>query len=155
MFYGQMLGCVQYGLSGTDLAVRVQVLDARITPAMKDWPDTSMDIMASMPGSKTVRQVVFLPKIAAGGRVTLHENGTELPDPQVRWQVAPLPDAGYVITALIPLSVLEIDPGSQRFLLECAVCAVPASGGPAQYVPLFHSYAGFMNNARFGHMVVE
>lgn len=153
--YGQPLARVQCAVAGKELAITVQVYDARITPGMKDWPDSSVDVMCSMPGSKTVRQVVFQPNGAGRGKISLHENGNLLADPSVRWTTTALPGNGYILSALIPLSVLKVDLTSGRFLFECAACAAPATGGPVQYRTLFHSVSGFMNNIRFGHMVIE
>jgi hypothetical protein len=154
-YRNQPLGRMQYAIAGDYLAVRMQVLDARITPTLKAWPDTAVDILASVPGTDTVRQVVFLPKGPGGGPVNLNENGHALPAPQVAWQVTPLPDHGYTLTALIPLTLFQLDAAVHEFLFDCAVCAAPAPDAPVQYQTLFRSYAAFHNNSRFGRLIVE
>ena len=152
---GQPLARVQYAVAGEFLAVQAQVLDARITPELKAWPDTALDVMASAPDTWIVRQVVFLPKGPDGaGQVDLNENGRALPAPQIAWKVAPLPGHGYALSALIPLSLYKLDFRAKEFLLECATAAAPAADVPVQYVTLFRSVAAFRDNSHFGWVVV-
>lgn len=153
--YGAPLARVRYALAGEDLAIHIEVYDARIALEMEQWPDSTVDVLCSRPGSQIVRQVVFHPQGPDVGKVTLYENGNQLGEPAVRWQASPLPGGGYVLAALIPLSVVMVDADAGVFLFECAVCAAPATGGPVQYRTLFHSVNAYTDNSRFGRMVIE
>jgi hypothetical protein len=151
---GQVLGTVKYAISGTNLAIQATVLDARITPEPGNWPVSTLEIMASVPGSPVVRQVAFVPQFSAG-KVTLHENGKEQAIPVVEWQSQALHGNGCEVTALIPLSVFNLDSKVDQLLLEVAICASPQANSTPQYATLFKSVGAFRNNNCFALMQVE
>jgi len=138
---GRIAGTARFGLTADSLAVMVQVHDSRITPESREWPEVTVDFLGSALGSSVVRQVVFHLKgpNAGDGKLTLHQNGEELPALKLPWRLRAVPTGGYEICGLIPLSVLNVPDSFSAFLLECAVTASPEPKAAVQYLTLFRS----------------
>lgn len=158
---GQTLARIKWAVSGENLAVQAEVLDARIKPDVKDWTETALDVFASVPRSTVVRQVGFHPQSDRGGKLTLHQNGDIQPMPQFPWRAKTLTETGYKIEALIPLELFNLEQTPHEFLMECAVSAAPPvlpgdRGRPTpQYATLFRSQGAYKNNSRFIRLIVE
>jgi hypothetical protein len=78
-----------------------------------------------------------------------------LPNIELQWKTSTLPEYGYSLEALIPLSQFKLSPESKDFLFDCAVAASPANDISVQYVTVYKSYAAYMNNIRFAHLTIE
>ena len=151
------VGEARFALTADKLAILMQVRDSRMTPAATEWPETTVDVFGSALNSTVVRQVAFHLKgpDAKQGRLTLHQGGLELPAPQMPWRVRALPEGGYEVTSLIPLSLLQVPEQASAFLLECAVNALLEPQAAAQYLTLFHSVGAFRYNRHFALVIVE
>jgi len=143
-------------VAGKYLVFQAEVHDPRINKNTDIWTDTAIDVFVSIPGTRLVRQVVFQPKGPKGiNKVSFHENGAELPNIELQWKTSNLPEYGYSLDALIPLSLFKLTSESKEFLFDCAVAASPANDVSVQYVTVYKSYAAYMNNIRFAHLKVE
>ena len=151
------MGKAQLALTGDKLAVLIQVCDSCITSATTEWPEITVDIFGSALNSATVRQVVFHMKgpEAKQGRLTLHQNGLELPAPQLSWRARALPEGGYEVVGLIPLSLLHVPEQASAFLFECALTVSSEPQAAVQYITLFRSVGAFRYNRHFAILTAE
>ncbi len=154
---GKAVGKTHLALTGDKLAVLVRVRDTRITSATIEWPEVTVDVFGSALSSTKVRQVVFHAKgsRAEDGKLTLHQNGLELPTPQLPWRARALPEGGYEVLGLIPLSLLHVSEQASAFLFECAATASPEPASGVQYLALFHSVGAFRYNRHFALLSAE
>jgi hypothetical protein len=154
---GKAAGKAQLALAGDKLAVLIQARDSRITCATTEWPEVTVDIFSSALSSTTVRQVVFHAKgpKAEDGKLTLHQNGMVLPAPRLPWRARALPEGGYEVVGLIPLSLLQVPEQASAFLFECAVTVSPEPQAAVQYLTLFRSVGAFRYNRHFAILTSE
>jgi hypothetical protein len=156
---GRLLADVRFAVAGEDLALSAEVKDPRITRGPRLWDGSCFEVFGSMPGKEAVGQVFLLPP--AGGEpakaVRAAASG-QVETPQIRMECAPRPD-GYVMNALIPLSMLAIDPAANRFLLEAQVTVTDgadAGGKPkVSRGTLFGSTRAYNDNALFALVIVD
>lgn len=135
------------------VAVRsnLELEDTIYLPAFDGLPawQGNFDLFVSVPNTDTVRQVVFMAQEPnAPNEVRFHINGEKQSAPPVRWTVHPKAGVGYELTALIPLSLLAIQP-DKPFLAEMAVSAVAGTDEKPSYVTLFQSLNAYWLNTRF------
>lgn len=151
--YGPVtLGSCRATIAGEALAVVVEVRDPRLTPGQDPWPDTNVEVFASTPGEKLVRQAVF--EVHGPTQVTprLYENGREQPPHSAAWSLTPRADHGYTLAALIPLRELRLDPAADHILFDLAVVAAPRVGANRYYANLSRGVNSFMDNGHFVHL---
>jgi hypothetical protein len=138
-------------LAGEQLALLATVYDHKITPLSTVWSATSVKFYCSLPGSTTVRQVDICPAGTHGeGQVMLYENGRGLPAASLQWHAEPRADYGYQLTALIPLSALQVT-RTKPFLFDYAVLVAPEPDGHPLAADLFSNPKDAAKlNAKFG-----
>ncbi len=130
--------------AGAALVVSARVLDPACTGDPKTWPaGGSVELYVSpLPAGAAeadcVRQLVFRPQPDAQGRwFTLHENGKDMPAPELRVTVVPLQPCGYEVRAVVPLEVFGLAREVRQFRLEAAAVTAPAPGAPRNFNRLF------------------
>ena len=143
-------------LTTDKLVVLVRVRDSRISLAATEWPEVTVDILGAALNSTTGRQVVLHMKgpDARHGRLALYQSGLELPAPQLSWRSRTLPEGGYEIVRLVPLSLLQVPEQSTAFLFECAVTLMPESTASVEYLTLFRSVGAFRYNRHDANLTV-
>ncbi len=143
------LADVRTAIAGEELAVWATVDDRRITPTLAEWKGASLEVFCARPGSTVIRQVIFLAQGAQGaGAAQLYQNGKQQATPPLRWTTVQRTNGGYDLLALIPLSVLQVDPATP-FLFEVAVVAAPAPDADALYLTLFGSVHAYNNDSNY------
>ena len=116
------------------LAVRGAALqvDAKVFGANDD---AGLELYIAKQGTNVVRQLVLRP-----GGVALHENGKDLPAPDLQPKFVPLPTGGYTLSVAVPLAVFNLDNNSTKeFLLEAAALTAAYRGQPLSFNRLFAS----------------
>jgi hypothetical protein len=148
------LGSCRATIAGDALVVLVEVLDPRLTPGLAQWPQTNIEVFASMPDEKIVRQAVFEVQGATQVKPRLYENGNEQPAPTAVWTITPRADHGYTLAALIPLKEMRLDPATDHILFDLAIVAAPRVDAPRCYATLSHGINSYMDNGHFVHLRV-
>jgi hypothetical protein len=167
----QRVADLRVAVAGDALAVYAVVRDGRCAPDQPAWKDCNLDIYVSKIGSWAgdenekfrgyhgiVRQIVLKPTGLNAAVFTGHESGKDYPLPAFPLAVAPLPPAGYELTALIPLSHLLLDAKTDRFLLEAAVVTAPGPGAPLAFNRCFLRTVdggAFRDNSAFAEVTVQ
>jgi len=148
------LGDVRIALAGDNLAFSAKVLDRRITAKSTTWSDTGFDIAIAPTGSATFRRLVYSPKSATGGDIQLYQNADKLAAPELKLKIIMLPEYGYEVNGLIPLSALQLDPKAESFQFEFSVLAAPTAEAKPRFASVFGTPAGYPNDAKFGKVMV-
>ena len=112
------------GLADGALAVRARVYGAN--------PDAGLDLYVSKSETNAIRQVVI-----RRDRISLHENGKDMPAPAVQARVEPLEPLGFEWRGSVPLAALGLDNGAADFLLEAAAVTAPVAGAKPEFNRLF------------------
>ena len=150
---GKVYATLRFALAGPDLAVFAHLLEERIAPT--DPVKSGIDFYGLMPGATKLSQLMIQPPTAAAPAQARRQDGDEaLPAPEIRLATQMTED-GYDLSALIPLSLLNIDPNAEEFLLESMMSAYQPRTGKSVYPALFHSTNCFTNFAMYGHFQVE
>ena len=115
------------------LVVRGAVLqvDAKVFGANDD---AGLELYIAKQGTNVVRQLAL-----RRGGVGLHENGKDLPAPDLQPKFTPLPGGGYGLSVAVPLAVFNLDNSTKEFLLEAAALTAAYRGQPSSFNRLFAS----------------
>ena len=145
---GRQVAQLRFAITGEDLAVDADVIDARVTQTDPPWKGSSLEIFASAPGSEAIAQVFLLPAARDKPAVGLR---AARPRPQrvagIRVKTA-LKQGGYRLQALIPLSELSIGKEQRQVKIEFQVGAV--ANRKLGFTTLFGSRFAYENNTRYG-----
>ena len=135
MWHGVKLAEIRSAIAGDELAVHATIYDCTVTPRAAAWEGTRMEVFCARPGSPLVRQVMLTPKGPHGtGSAQLYQNGSLQTAPPLRWTAESRAEGGYDLLALIPLSILQVDPAIP-FLFETAIVATPHRMPPPRTSP--------------------
>ena len=96
--------------------------------------DAGLELYIAKQGTNVVRQLAL-----RRGGVTLHENGKDLPAPDLQPKYEPLPTGGYGLSVAVPLGVFNLDNSTKEFLLEAAALTAAYQGQPSSFNRLFAS----------------
>ena len=149
----QVLGRLRIATAGTDLVVHATVFDGEVVHHATVWKGSDIEIFGSRPDSLAIGQVFLAPaaddKPATGYRA---DGGKQVPTPEIRvWSETTA--QGYEISALVPLTLLKLDPAEGRFMMEFQVSS--KTGKTRIYRTLFGSKYAYENNQVYGLFVFE
>lgn len=159
--FKQEVAKVRLALSRDDLALVAEVPDLYLRRGQPLWNGSCVQIFAARPNERLpdisarnpqlLRQMFLVPAVgdlpAAGA--LLGSMAVVMDEIRVASQPT---EEGYVLGALIPLSLLGIPAGSGEFLFEVLV-DVPQANGTVQHTTLFGSPAPSANNRNYGQVV--
>jgi hypothetical protein len=147
---------LRWALAGNDLAISAQVYDAHLTRGKDPWSGSEVEIYGSMPGAEKLGQIFLLPQVgeAPAQAYRLVSEGVTRLAPEIRVQSQASAE-GYHLQALVPLSLLTIDPAAEHILLESMVMTTPAPKAPLQGICLFRSYMAYKDTLMYGHLRVQ
>jgi hypothetical protein len=101
-----------------------------------------------MPRSKEVGQVFLL----GADEKALHADLSPASDVLLRTSHR---EKGYELQALVPLTLLAVDPNSEEFLIEAAVSAMPPGDGTHRRTTLCGSWMAYKRNRGYGRAYVS
>jgi hypothetical protein len=134
---GGAAGTVRLARTSSHLAVEVQTADAAPAQGALAWQGSCVELFvdpAAEPDTtwqagRDIRQVFLVPAVGSAPAKAAVQDGGERPTSEIA--LASTSDAaGWRLAALIPLSLLHLEPGQQRCSLETAVSAHREAGAP-------------------------
>jgi hypothetical protein len=151
---GSPLAELRLGRAGTDLAVSATVTDARVVPSETVWKGSCLEVFGSMPGTSEIGQVFLAPGADDNPARAYRAADTIVKAPKVRL-AAQHTGTGYELQALVPFSLLKVDPEVGRIMLEFQVTCVGGPGGKLARGTLFDSIHAYENSQRYGLFALE
>lgn len=149
---GLTVGEASFALVGSNLGLDVLVYDRQVAATEKAWRDspqgTQVELFCSMPYSKVIRQLFFDPKSGKGTQ-RLKQNTILIDEPEVPCEISLLKDAGYRVKAIVPLSLMALDPDAKEILLELAITLTPTAEHRYWFNALFGSSSPNRDNGGF------
>ncbi|MBS3764518.1 MAG: hypothetical protein KGZ25_14565, partial [Planctomycetes bacterium] len=125
-----------------------------IDPHKTVWKGSCLEVFASMPGTSRIGQV-FLAPAAGETPARAYRAGKKIaPEPSIKLTTQP-EEGGYDMQALIPFSVLKLDPSKGKIMLEFQVTSVGGPGGKLTRGTLFDSIHAYENNQRYGLFILN
>lgn len=119
---------VRFAVAGNELALVADVNDSH--PSLASIPNegSCVEVFGAMPRGKSISHIFLLPALNGKTTKALQAvKGKTEPAPEVKL-TSKLTGAGYRLTALVPVSLLGIDPTRQTVLLEFRVSAFDRNG---------------------------
>ena len=164
LWMGEKVAEVRAAVAGDDLAVWAKVSDWNIHTPAKFWEGSCFELLGSQLDSRAemdlqrnpaIGQVQVVPLSEERGGGAFYNDGDETRRArEVRHMIAPTA-RGYAVSALIPLTLLKIEPTADRFLLEVVVTSAWRKGYGHARASLFHAALGaFIENSRYGTVTV-
>ena len=143
---GEPVATVRAALAGQSLALEMAVTDHAIRGGELAWQGSCVEVFTSPTTSGQwhpsltnagIRQVFLVPAVGAAPAFARKQCGQELPAPEIQI-TGTSHRTGYTLQALVPLSLLELDPAVGEFLFQIVVTATPQPGHPATRAALFY-----------------
>lgn len=148
----KVIAALRFGVAGDCLALSADVTDKNVTRQDVVWRGSCIEVFGSKPAKYEIGQVFLAPaagdKPACGYRAQGNE---QLPDSSILVKSEPA-ETGYKLQALVPLSLLKLDAGEGKFLLEFQVGADHGGKGIA-HKTLFDSKRAYEFNTDYGLFV--
>lgn len=158
-------GDIRLGAAGEELVLWAKILDANPKATPMIWDGSAVEIYGCSPdrerighvfGAIPIGQVYLVPAVKDQPARGLQEkdNAQHL-RPDIRIQSTPC-EGGYEMQAAVPLELIGISPGADRFLMEIQV-NTPENHGliAAGRGNLFGSYTAFNDTQSYALMVIR
>lgn len=146
-----VLARVRFGFAGDNLAIHALVRDKQPTQHRTVWRGSDIEVFGAMVGTGNIGQVFLVPQVADSPAKAYKADRKPVAAPGITLQSRPT-DNGYELQALIPLSLLKIDPAADTCLLEIqisSVRAVAAGKTTALYGTAFGSRLAYMDSTMY------
>jgi hypothetical protein len=154
---------LRFAVAGEYLAIHGQVNDKRQTRGPQVWQGSCIEVFATSPDRNRIGHVFGAIPI---GQVFLAPHGGGQPDEGYRQDIASNAqvldksilmrtrdnDAGYEISALIPLRLVALPPKADSFLLEVEVTYATAPDAAFIRAAMFGSKAAYRDSSMYGLM---
>ena len=151
---GEPLAELRLGRAGENLAISATANDSRVNPHETVWKGSCLEVFGSMPGSSKIGQVFLIPGADDTPAKAYRAADGIVGAPEIRLTTQPTGE-GYHLQALIPFSLLQVDPEAGRMMLEFQVTCVGGPGGKLTRGTLFDSIHAYENSRRYGLFVLE
>lgn len=152
------LARLRIAVSEEALAVYARVRDKRISPNPIPSKGSCVEIFGSMPGTPYIGQVFLVPSDGTSPPEAYRQGtGKQVPAPEIRLASSRTSD-GYELRALVPLSLLRLEPGKDRVLLEFQVTAVTSVSQGKPVIArgtLFGSSLAYIDNSAYGIFLIR
>ena len=139
---------LRFALMGDKLAVEAEIQDHRVVQHATVWRGSCLEIFGCIPDSEEIGQVLLVPQAGDSPAGAYRSEGAK----QVATSDVHVSSAereeGYELRALIPLSLLKLDPQKGKWLLEFQVSS--ERSGQRTHHTLFGSRRAYENNLRYG-----
>ena len=134
-----------------DLAVVIRVQDSQVKHDATPWRGSCVEVFGSTPDAQAIGQVFLTPQADDNSPQGYRADGSkQTATTDIRISSTQI-ENGYELRALVPLSLLKIDP-KKEFLLEFQ--ASSHNGKSRTYHTLFGSKHAYQNNQRFGSFTI-
>jgi len=155
---GKPLADLRFAVAGAHLAVDAKIVDRKRTRGHRLWNGSCIEVYGSTPGTARIGQVFLVPRTdGRSDAAFVSDQGAPKPAPAVRLRTSPAAN-GYRLQALIPLSLLAVDPSADRCLLEFQITAAESvnRGGTVKLrrATLFGSTRAYNDNSKYGLLVL-
>jgi hypothetical protein len=148
-FDGKTAARFRAALAPGALALHATVLDDPGQPQDPAWKGSCVEVFAADSDTNAIGHVFLTPGSGARPAAALiPEAGETAPAPGVQVQSART-DEGYTLTALIPLSLLNLSPDPDRLKLEIQLSR-PEAGGKMSYGAVFGSTRAYQTPLHYG-----
>lgn len=126
---GQAAAELRFGLAGDRLALLAHVNDTRMEQMLPPWDGSCIEVFGSRAGLERVGQVILQPETGEQPAAGWQQLGGFHPEPRISLQSRRV-DGGYVLSALIPADLIQIDPAADEFLIEFNITlSLPQTAG--------------------------
>ena len=146
----RVIGKVQFGISGDQLAVHASVIDRKLERGSRLWDGSSVELFASLPDTLDITQIILSPatdNAPAGAHKLV--TGKPVPLPSVQAHSSPTRN-GYHLSTLVPMELLG---SGKQLLLESQLSS--HNGKTRTYGTLFKSKAAYQNNSAYRLFGIE
>ena len=149
----RVIGKVQFGISGSRLALHATVIDRNVERGSRLWDGSAVELFASIPDSLDITQIILTPA-TDDHTTTAHQllKGKPVPLPTIQAQTA-LVRNGYTLSALVPLSLLGLKEENGKLLLESQLSS--HNGKARTYGTIFKSKAAYQKNSAYRLFGIE
>ena len=153
----RVAAALKLAVAGGDLAIEVAVNDRTIRRISPAWQGSCVELFAdpadARPESPVV-QLFLLPAAGAEPAEARRQDGVEeKPEPEIRVASEPTAD-GYMLRALIPLTVLKLATDLRAFRVEVAVTTALRPGVAQSRVALFGAVQAYSSSVGYGTVEV-
>ena len=142
------IAALRFALMGDKLAIAAEIQDRKVVQHATVWRGSCLEIFGCIPGSEAIGQVLLVPMAGDSPAGAYRPEGAK----QVATSDVHVSSAereeGYELRALIPLSLLKLDPQKGKWLLEFQVSS--ERSGQRTHHTLFGSRRAYENNLRYG-----
>ena len=143
---GDQVATVRLALAGHSIVLDLRVTDHAICAGELAWQGSCVEVFTSPTTSGQwhpsltnagIRQVFLVPAAGNAPAFARKQCGQEMPAPEIQ-VTGTTHRTGYALQALVPLSLLELDPSADEFLFQIVVTTTPQPGGAATRAALFY-----------------
>ncbi len=108
---------IRLAVAGPDLALLAQVTDVQVEQSRPPWDGSCLEIFCARRNEKVVGQVILQPSTPKAPAQGWRQRGNAMEEPSIRLE-SHATATGYEMAALIPLSLLTIEPTDNVFRIE-------------------------------------